>query len=100
MYSYSYYSTFIVAILLDMTSQMLYCTLPMYTTMHAFQFFQRKTLYINCVHNRIFPKIGGGNALLAPNTFFGGPWPPWPPVADPMVWTEWTPVHSVQTSLD
>ena len=27
-----YYSTFIVAILLDMTSQMLYCTLPIAST--------------------------------------------------------------------
>ena len=36
-----YYCTFIVAILLDMTSQMLYCTLAMYTTMHEFHcFFQ------------------------------------------------------------
>ena len=28
LHMYSYYSSFIVSILLDMTSQMLYCTLP------------------------------------------------------------------------
>ena len=28
LHMYSYYSSFIVIILLDMTSQMLYCTLP------------------------------------------------------------------------
>ena len=49
-------------------------------------FFQRKTLYINCVYNRIFPKIWGGpNALLAPpSKIWGGHGPLAPPVADPM----------------
>ena len=40
----------------------------MYTIMYAFLcFFQRKTLYINCVHNKIFPKIwGGAKCITAP----------------------------------
>ena len=53
--------------------------------MYAFHcFLKEKTLYINCVHNRIFPKIWGGpNALLAPRVKFGGPWPPGPPCGGP-----------------
>ena len=58
----------------------------MYTTMHAFHCSLTEKHYINCVHNRIFPKMGGGgpNALLLPSTFFGGPWPPALLVADPI----------------
>ena len=41
--------------------------------MQAFHcFFQRKTIYINCVHNRIFPKMGRGDALLPPPIRSGG----------------------------
>ena len=45
-----------------------------YNTMHAFHWFFKETLYINCVYNRIFPKNGGGG--MAPLA---------PPVADPMI---------------
>ena len=47
-------------------------------------FFKEKQ-YINCLHNRIFPKIWGGpNLLLAPRVKSGGHNPMPPPVADPM----------------
>ena len=53
--------------------------------MYAFHcFFQRKTLYINCVHNRIFPKIWGGQMhYWPPRVKSGGPWPPGPPCGGP-----------------
>ena len=39
----------------------------MYTIIYAFHcFFLRKTLYINCVHNRIFPKFWGGQMHYCP----------------------------------
>ena len=61
------------------------CTL---LSMHSTVFFQRKTLYINCVHNRIFPKkffLGGGGQMhyWPPVLSLGGRGPPGPPVADP-----------------
>ena len=85
-----YYSTFIVAIMLDMTSQMLYCTLAivrsMYTTMHAFHCFSMKNTTLTVYITEFSQKMGGGaNALLPPpNPFLeGGPWPPWPPRGGP-----------------
>ena len=61
----------------------------MYNTMHAFHCFcfQRKTLYINCVHNRIFAKNGGGGQIhyWPPNLTGGAMAPPPPPIADPMI---------------
>ena len=65
-----------------------YCTkehCTMHTTMHAFHccFFQRKPLYINCLHNRIFPK-NGGCITAPPSTFWGGGAMAPPHVADPM----------------
>ena len=74
-----------------------HCT--MYTIMYAFHCFcfQRKTLYINCAHNRIFPKIWGeANALLTPPpSNFWGSWPPGRPVADPMYLIIGTLVHVI-----
>ena len=65
-----------------------------YTIMYAFHclfVFQRKTLYINCVHNRIFPKIWGAKCITAPppRVKSGGPWPPGPPCGGP---------HALQSS--
>ena len=50
-------------------------------------FFQRKTLHINCIHNRIFPKNWGGGQIhyWPPNLNFGGAMapPPAPPYSGP-----------------
>ena len=49
-------------------------------------FCQRKTLYINCVHNGIFSKIWGGQMhYWPPRVIWGGHGPLAPPVADPMI---------------
>ena len=53
--------------------------------MHSIVVFQRKTLYINCLHNRIFPKIWGGAKCITgpPSKIWGGAWPPGPPCGGP-----------------
>ena len=60
-------------------------------------FFQRKTLYINCVQNRIFPNIWGAKCITGPQYFLWGPWPPGPHVADPMIPTVRTPFEHTST---
>ena len=82
-----YYSIFIVVILLDMTSQMLHCTLAMYTTKHAFRcFFSMKNTTLIVYITEFSQKNWGGgpNALLAPPIrSLGGAMPPWPPCGGP-----------------
>ena len=58
----------------------------MYTIMYAFHCFVKEkhcTTYINCVHNRIFPKIWGPNALLASPRVKSGGMAPWSPCGGP-----------------
>ena len=85
-----HYSTFIVAILLDMTSQMLYCTLAMNTTKHAFHcfFFNEKYCTLIVYITEFSQKRGGGQCITAPQSILGGGHgPPTPPVADSMLRT-------------
>ena len=60
----------------------------MYTIMFAFHYFsQRKKLYINCVHNRIFPKIWrGAKCITGPPSKIWGAMAPCPP---PLWRTPW-----------
>ena len=62
-----------------------HCT--MYTTMHAFHsFFKEKYCTLIVYITEFSLKIGGGVKYITgpPNLNFGGPWPPGPPIADPM----------------
>ena len=74
---------------LSMAHSMVQCTLLcIYIPL---SFFQRKTLYINCVHNRIFPKNwgGGGQIHYCPPPIWiggGGHGPPRPPYSGPHDW--------------
>ena len=59
--------------------------------MHFIVFFFKEKYYINCVHNRIFPKIWGGAKCITvppPSKIWGAMAPP---VADPMR-RRWLPV--------
>ena len=84
-----YYSIFIVVILLDMTSQMLHCTLAMYTTKHAFRCFfsMKNTTLIVYITEFSQKNWGGGQMHYWPpqSVHWEGPCPPGPPVADPMI---------------
>ena len=57
----------------------------MYTIMYAFHCFSKKNTTLIVYITEFFLKSGGPNALLPPpRVKSGGPWPPDPPVADPM----------------
>ena len=74
LHMYSYYSTFIVAILLDMTSQMLFCTLPIASIVskysHASEFVSIRVYCSLCIMYPVLKSIVQCTLLCMHSTVF------------------------------